>query len=96
MFDTDGNRSLDRDEFRAMLKATLTPSMALLLRTTQGVESFREFLQFEYAVENLEFMEHVDAFEARASVDMAEGRYVGWSGGGGGEGGRGLSESTTD
>lgn len=76
MFDTDGNRSLDKDEFRAMMKATLAPSMDLLLKTTQGVESFREFLQFEYAVENLEFWQAAGAFQTAKVVDMDAGRLI--------------------
>lgn len=77
MFDTDGNRSLDKDEFRAMMKATLAPSMELLLQTAQGVQSFREFLQFEYAEENLNFWQEAEAFGSQhGPVNMEFGRTI--------------------
>lgn len=55
MFDTDRQGTLDKQEFRAMLEATVALKLRYLLQTEEGTAEFEQQLATEYSHENLEF-----------------------------------------
>jgi hypothetical protein len=55
MFDTKGDGRLSREEFKAMLEATVTLNLQRVLESEEGSASFAEALKKEYSSENLDF-----------------------------------------
>ena len=68
MFDTNKTGTLSREEFRAMIQATVTVNLYDLLQTKTGEEGFEKHLQSEYSQENLAFYKAVQAFAKNAAA----------------------------
>ena len=68
MFDTNKTGTLSREEFRAMIQATVNVNLYDLLQTKTGEEGFEKHLQSEYSQENLAFYKAVQAFAKNAAA----------------------------
>jgi len=69
MFDTDGQGTLSRAEFRAMIQATVNLNLSSLLASDEGREAIEERMQKEFSDENLKFWQETKRY---ATVEEGE------------------------
>jgi len=63
MFDADKSGDLTKDEFESMVKATVQLNLGQLLKSKEALDAFDQKLHSEFAEENLDFWQAVQAFK---------------------------------
>ncbi|KAL1504066.1 hypothetical protein AB1Y20_010476 [Prymnesium parvum] len=69
MFDTEKTGHLSRDEFEAMINASVTLSLHTVLSTEEGLHVIEEQLQKEYSEENINFWKQARAYVKASAED---------------------------
>jgi len=76
MFDSDGSGSLSREEFTAMIHASVALDLGSLLLTPEGEERMEVACEREYALETINFWREAVAFRSHAEGDEGQLRAV--------------------